>query len=333
MFYNDMFNCINLTLGGKKTNSQLAKWKNCIEFQNAFARLVNKAMARYDFEGLPPTVNQRVLKMSLLFHGSVGWFEKANNLLALPGLPNASVTLYGDFKSMFVYGRNGYNQEISLYVPGGTESAIVNKGLTGYNIGDGRPKGIWMRENEFVYPFLNFCIAYAERISSAYRTVDIEMFHLKRPYIITAEEQVINTVKREMDKVKENEEYIVSSGVFPVDKVNVLPLVNAPENLKSTTDLIEWLYNDFDALCGKNSNSNPDKKAQISVPEVNANNQSILGDIEHIIDYMQEQLDFVNEKFGTNITVKKQEEEEDDDLSGMDSDAGPEPVAAGRSID
>lgn len=332
MWYGEIFGPINLTLGGKaKTNKKLAQYKNYVEFQNVFARLVKKALARYSFEGLPDTVNERVLKMSLLFHGSVCFFEKEGNLLALPAMPNSNLTLYGDFKSCFVYGRNGYHAEIPLYIHGGADSKIVDKGYM--TLPSNTPSGVWVRENEMVYPFLNYCVAYAEKIADTQRTLDVTRSNMKRPYIVVAEEQVVPSIKKFMEDKNDNVDYVVSSGVFDVNKVNVIPFQSTPENLKACTDLVEWYMNDFDALCGLNSNANSDKKERLIVDEVNANNESIEQSVDSVVEYMQSQLDDVNKYFGTNITigVTNKEDDEDDDVFGMDSDSGSESMAAGRS--
>ena len=60
MWYNRFFNCINTNFGDNMTGHKLAQWKNNIELQNIFIRLCNKALSRYDFDGLPDTVNERV---------------------------------------------------------------------------------------------------------------------------------------------------------------------------------------------------------------------------------------------------------------------------------
>lgn len=301
-WYEGLFNCINISLGGKNSTSRkLAKYKNYTEFQNVFARLVKKALARYEFEDLPDTVNERVLKLSFLYHGSACFFEEAGNVIALPATPNANLNIYGDFKSCFVYGRNGYNKEIPLYVHGGADSQLINKGF-GNRI-TAKPKGVWVRENELVYPFLNYCINYADKIADSMRTLDVSRHNIKRPYIIPAEEQVVPTVKKFFDERNDNVDFVVSTGIFPADKVNVLQIPAGAENLKACTDLIEWYMNDFDNLCGKNSNANPDKKERLLVDEVNANNESTEANIDSLITYVQSQLDDVNDYFGTSIRI------------------------------
>lgn len=333
MWYGEIFAPINLTLNGKvKTNKKLAQYKNNIEFQNVFARLVKIALSRYGFENLPETVNDRVLKMALLFHGSVCFFEMEGNVLALPAMPNANLTLYGDFKNCFVYGRNGYNANIPLFIHGGDDSKIVNEGYKTLPENK-RPRGVWVRENELVFPFLNYCITYADKIADCMRTLDVSRTNIKRPYIITAEEQIVNSVKRFFEDRDDNVNYIVSSGVFPADKINLLPIQTTSDSLKACTDLIEWYLNDFYTLCGLNSNANSDKKERLLVDEVNANNESTASNIDSMLNYIQAQLDDVNKYLGTNITIVKNTEEvdEDDDLFGLDKDTGRNEVGSGRS--
>ena len=307
VWYADLFNCINLGLGGRaKQSQQLARFKNRLEFQNAFARLVKKGLARYQFENLPETVSDRVLKQSLLYHGSVCFFEKDGSVLALPACPNSDLTLYGDFKSCQCYGRNGYNVRVPLYVPGADEAPVLNKGVIN---GTAAPKGVFVRENEIVFPFINYCISYAEKIADSMRTLDVTRHNMKRPYIIPAEEQVVPTVKKFFDQRDENQDYIVSTGIFPADKVNVISIPSNEAVLKACTDLIEWYYNDFDGLCGFNTNSNPDKKERLLVDEVNANNESTRMNFGNMMMYIQSQLDDVNKYLGTDIKIVTGEKE------------------------
>lgn len=325
----NIFNCIDLSLGGKsRTQKRIAQFKNQVEFMNALNRLVEKGLARYDFEGLPETVDDRVLKMSLLFHGSVCFFEKDGGILALPAAPNSNLNLYGFYKSCFVYGRNGFNDTIPLFIPGTDDAKILNKGFYTLNQNE-KPRGVYVRENKMTYPFINYCIAYAEKISDTMRSIDTIRKNIKRPFVVTAEEQLVPTVKKFFEDRDDNVEYIVSSGVFPADKINILPIETNVESLKSATDLIEWYYNDFDNLCKKNSNANPDKRERLLVDEVNSNNESKKADEDSFRSYLTEQLDFVNECLGTNIKLK--EVEENDAVLSVGGNAGSDNMGSGRS--
>ena len=318
-WYSDLFSAINLTLGGKAPNhKKLSQMRNNFEFRNSFARLVKKGLARYEFEELPDTVNERVLKQALLFHGSVCFFEKDGSLLALPAMPDSNLTLYGDFKSCFVYGRNGYNSKIPLIIPGGDNSNLINKGFTNTT---GKPYGVYVRENEMSYPFINYCVAYADKIADTMRTLDVTRKNMKRPFIVVVEEQQVNSAKRFFEDRDENVEYVMSSGIYDPSKISVMNFDSVVENVKTSTDLIEWYMNDFDNLCGKNSNSNPDKRERLLVDEVNSNNESTQTQFDSMLEYVQEQLDLVNKSFDTNIKIVKKEVSENDDFQRVDRDA------------
>lgn len=295
------------------TSKKIAKYKNQIEFMNVYASLVNEALGRYKFKGLPDTVNERVLVESLLWYGCVGFFIKDGNILALPGLPTAAFTLYGDPTEMIVHGRNGYVDTIKLFIPNGDDSALVRKSTNGTAPKEGT--GVWVRENKMAFPFVNYCIEYADKIADTLRTLDVTRANIKRPSVVICEESVINSVKAYFNKRDNNEEYVVSSGVFPADKVKFEnPFETNPENLRDCTMLIEWYYNQFRQLEGMKAPSTVDKKAQVSVPELNRDENISDNKQETITDYLQEQLDFVNEKLGCNITVERNMDTEDEEV-------------------
>ena len=314
---NNIVSSIWLDSSGK-TMKKMAQYKNQIEFMNIFAMLVNEALSsRYDIEGQPDTVNPRVVLESLLWYGSVGFFMKDGSVLALPGLPTASYTLYGDPTQMIVHGRNGYVDTVKLFIPNGDDSSLVRSSTNGTAPKDGT--GVWVRENRLVFPFINYCIEYADKIADTLRTLDITRMNIKRPYYIVAEEQIINSVKAFFNQRDNNEEYIVSSGIFPADKIKMMPFENNPENIRDCTMLVEWYLNQFRMLEGLNSPTTVDKKAQISVDEFNSGSE--ISDVKKATDveYLQQQLDFANEKLGTSMKIKKVEVEEKEDVNADNS--------------
>ena len=289
------------------SGKKIAKMKNNIEFMNWFHLLERYAQYRYEFEGLPDTVNERVLKQALLWYGSCAFFDKDDALFCLPARATQDFNVYGDPCYAWVYGRNGYNEQIGLYIKGQDETKFITKGVSGQTHTKG--KGVFVRENYNFYPFINYVNAYACKLTDTARTLDTERFHLKRPYLVTAKEEVVPTVKKYFDKVNENEEYVISTGIFDANDVNALPISLPSGALKDTEELQDWYVNQFLTICGLNNNQDSNKKERLLVDEVNANNESIDMNIKPMIEYLQEQLDDVNKVYGTNITVKDMKEE------------------------
>ena len=290
---------------------ELEKLKNNIEFMNWFNLLQQYAVNRYEFEGLPDTINERVLKQALLWYGSCAFFDKDDALFCLPARATQDFNVYGDPCFAWVYGRNGYNEQISLYIKGQDDTKFITKGVSGQTHTKG--KGVFVRENYMLYPFISYVYSYAMKLSDTARTIDTERFHLKRPYLVTAKEEILPTVKKYFEKVDENENFIVSTGIFDANDVNALPISLPTGALKDTEELQDWYLNQFLTLCGLNNNQDANKKERLIVDEVNANNESIDTNIKPMIEYLQEELDEVNKIYSTNITVKAMKEEFDDE--------------------
>lgn len=325
MWYNGLF-CIPITddLTKKLSYNKKAKILNSIMFQQTFSRLFIDAMNRYHFEGLPETVNERVLLQALMVHGNVIFFEKGGSVLALPGGPTGDgISVYGDFGGAWVYSLNGIlNEEVKLYIPGSDKDAFLAK-TNGSKLG-GSPKGVLVRENEIMYPFVNYVWYYAQAISDAYRTLDVAKLHLKFPYIITAEESVVPSVKKWMEQIEDNTSLIVNSGVFPADKVKVDQLNTTGESVHAITELLEWYENKFRELCGIDSNAVSDKRGEnLLMDEIHINDQATDENVDKTIKTIQKGLDDVNMLFGLNITVERNQDESEvennDDIFGNDN--------------
>lgn len=286
--------------GKAPSSKKLNSFKNAFKFQNVFAALCAEAMTRYRIEGLPDTCNERVVLESLLWYGSVVFFEKAGAIWALPGMPTADYTLNGNPTKSIVHGRNGYVEEYRLYIPQGDKSfgRIGTDGETAPEKG----QAVWVRENYLVYPFIHHVIDFSEAIADTYRTLDVTRANIKRPYVITAEESIIESVKAFFNKRDNNEEYIISSGIFPADKINMLGLDMNPENIRDCTGLIDFYYSKFREL--ETISSAPatiDKKAEITIPELNQNEGAEDAIRRTVQNVLEEELDFANKCLGTSM--------------------------------
>lgn len=322
-WYDGMWN-IPIDLGNSKKNrKRLAEYKNLLSFQIVFQRLVEDALNRYEIEGLPKTISKRVVLQSLLIHGQVCFFEKNGNLFALPGCPEGDFNIYGEPASCYVYSINGLiHEQIKLYIPGSDEATFLNKTLVNL---PSKGKGVLVWENKQRYPFINSVFYYAERISDTLRTLDVVRENIKTPQIFFCEESVKNSVERFLEDRESNMSAIISTGVFEVDKVKTVPIDPKGTALSDITALIEWYENKFRELCGTENNGQMDKKGENLVQaEVEVNDEYTNLGVDKCIETMQECFDYVNDIFGTSITVKKKEEEadvseEESELSGDDN--------------
>lgn len=304
---------------GKSVKKRITELRNAFAFENTFARLVTDALGRYRFNGLPETINERVVLQSLLWYGRVCIFEKGGSLLALPCAPSSEgLNIYGDYGSAWVFAANGkLNEQVKLFIHGGDVDAFLNK-TNGATL-NGQTKGVMIRENAIMYPFIRITLQFSEAIADSYRTLDVVRANIKRPFILTAEESIVPTVKKFLEQRELNYDSVISSGVFDPTKISILPIDVNGTSLTDSTQLIEWYESQFRMLCGKQANGQIDKKGENLIQaEVSVNNEYTEFSVSKALKYIQEGLDDVNKIFGTSITV---EEVDDANISGMDDGA------------
>lgn len=317
MWYNDF----NIWLNPQNIKkSKLASYENNFVFQNVFNSLLGDALHRYDLEGAPDTVSKRVVMQSLLWNASFFVFKKNNAIFALPGVPDGSgINLNGDFAGAYVYGQNGYNEKINLVIPGGDTTSLLEQTNSGITYKEGT--GVLIRENPQMYPFINILIYYASCIADTMRTLDVCRKNAKRPYIISAEQSVVESIKKYFDKRDANEDYIISTGVFPADKVHIEPLQNNPDFTHSASELIDWYTQRFREECGiKNLGAQVDKKGEnLQSAEITYNDEYTNNKVVQWLKCLNEGLSLANEAFGTNMkfvareSLEEKTEEEGDD--------------------
>lgn len=318
MFENIAINIQNLLSSSDKPMKKISAMKNNLSWMNTYFRGLNVASQRYHLKNLPDTIKEQDMKRYLLFKGSCILFEQAGGWFCLPGGGMNNINLNGHPGKAWIYGANGFNKEVNLAIPGGFDSTFARKGLSSILMKES-DKAFYIRENYFNYPFINYIIELSDAIADTMRTLDVARKNIKHPYIITAEQSIFETVKSFFNKRDNNEEFIISSGIFPADKIKMLPLEQNPECIKTSTDLVEWYWNLFYTLCGFDSDGSPDKKAQVSVVEVNSNNAAIAVQAAQVIECLKEDLKFFNDHTGLNIEVEKTDLSEYNDSMELNS--------------
>lgn len=305
MWLNDY---VMISLQGAKNKKKLTKLQNNVIFITTFMRLFNDAITRYKFKGLPDTINERVLLESLCIYGNVTFFDKDNSLLALPSVPSGNgFNMYGDPTSAWVFSKNGlFNQEIDLYIEGGVNAPILNKGTVGIDF-PLKNNGVMVWENYARFPFLNTTIYYASAISDTLRTIDVNRKWLKSPFIPVAEESLIPSINKIFEGMSNNDDIIpVSTGVLDITKFDLKPVDISPDIVKSASELVEWYENKYRELCGVQANTQMDKKGENLISdEVHANDQFTDKTNDVLIECITHYLEFVNKQFSTDISVER----------------------------
>lgn len=281
----------NCSLSQKKK----ARLQNDRRFAQIFFRLYEIAMdSRYNFTGVPQSISEKMLRAALLWNGQACIFKsKEGDLICLPCAVGDDVTIYGDFAGAYVYSPNGYNDRVSLYVPG-----------TDYSPEDAKEgHGVLIRENNAMFPFIETVYYYAEAISDSIRSIDIARKQVKIPALIACDPKMLPSVQKLFSSRDDNEEVIAISSLFPADKISTIPFAQAAaQQIPPLTSLVDWLEHRFRAECGIMANEAIDKKGEnIINAEVSVNEEYTDSSTERLLQNLNTTLGQANAIFGTNI--------------------------------
>lgn len=316
----------NIFLGGgalgKMNKQKMARFKNNFVFQNTWFQMLEDAMTRYKIvekgkDTLPETLNQRVILQSFIWYANCVFFEKNGAIFALPGVPDGSgFNWYGDPAGAWIFSRNGrLNENVKLYIPGSDESVLLKE--SNAPIRSGKVRGVMVWENKSRVPFMRPMMYYAEQIADTMRTLEVARKQLKVPYIIFAEQSAAKSIADDIKRKDDNEEMILSTGVYDPSKASIFPLQGATETVPRCIELIEWYWGKVKELNGICNNSQIDKKgenlieAELTIGEEYTDNA-----LEKIKPVIQQGLDDVKRVLGLDLEVitrldKKEEEEKE----------------------
>lgn len=309
MWYND-FSTIDLSYCNATKAQKKTEWQNRREFWQWLAYFSEMGINRYKITGdYPDTLDERTILQSIFWYGSFCLFNDNGVWLSLPALPASDLTLYGYPRKVNVFGKNGYNKTIGLIQYNGDEEQ-VNKGVSDIPVYDKR--GFWIQEKKFCYPLANSAIIKAEQVADTMRSIDVMRVLLKTPFVVFCIEEMRRTVEEYFKKIDRNEALIVTTGVFDPAKVQVQPLEFNPENVKTARELVEWYLAQYLNWCGVNSNPASDKAERLLVDEVNANDEETDNNVAPTVDWMNAQLERVNDITGWSMKMEVNYEQNKD---------------------
>lgn len=290
-----------------KNKKRLQQYENSMRFIMEFGDKLNTAMAGLPkLKDAPDTISERVVLQSLIFHANVLWFRTKDddkNLYALPAVPQGGWNLNGDFLSAYPYSKNGsINEQIPLFVKGSDESELIKKGVLP-QVGES-PRGVLMWDNKERIPFGITLEYYAKTGADVLRTIDIARVWMKRPFIPICEDQAKSSVEEIMKKIINNDDLIPLSAPASqhIDAFDFKDIVGMNENVNDCMAMYEWYNQQFTGRCLIESQTQLDKKGEnLTTDEIHANDTLITVKREEKKKYWDEQLEYVNECFGTQM--------------------------------
>jgi hypothetical protein len=259
------------------SKKNVVQWENERTYQMFYSRLKDYAISLFKWEGLPETVNERFLELTLYQEGRILFFKDPEmDFLALP----------------FTYGSlNVYHEPVNFH-------AFSINYSKDYDVETSVP--IWANFSR--NPIHWIVEEYAKRLYFVERALDLNIRQQKFPFLILGEESQRLTLMNAYEKWEGNEPFIFGYKTgFDKDAFQVL---NTPVPFVADKLLAykHNLWNEAMTFLGI-GNAKQDKKERLVADEVAANDEQIESSWEVMLKARQIACEQINRKFGLNISV------------------------------
>jgi len=252
------------------------------------------AMNRFEWTGLPTTIDQRYLEHTLFYSALVVFFRHENfGDIVLRG-SGQGVNMYGNPLRFTVFGNKFVQRTLSA-----EEKFEVVKGEpVNYP-----PECVPIYSNYLRTPDLDYAMVYAHKLADIDLTIEINAHNARYTRVITSSEsQKLSAanLNRELDK---GSPVVFVSDLMNPETVGSIDIAVDPDIHVNLPILRTRLHADAMSLFGIN-NSNQDKKERLVADEVAANNDQVAVMRAINLNARQEACTKINRLFGTNIWVE-----------------------------
>lgn len=268
------------------------------------------AINRFEWKGLPESVDPRFLELSLYYTGLCVfyWDKDYDKHLAVRGTGTGYVNMLDNPVSFTVVGPGTMNAA----QPSGemNVTGMLSKTLSAYDPVRHDPKDeeskmkcipIW--GNSMRFPMLNTIMIYAQRLAWMDRTIEINTRNARRTKVVRG---TPNTQLSKMNVARsfdQGDELIVVTDTMAVETdITTLDLGIDPDSYEKLSILRTRTWNELMGLLGID-NANQDKKERLVQAEVGANDSQTDSMRYVSLNARQHAADQINAVFGLNVTV------------------------------
>lgn len=250
--------------------------KTYIDYYN---RLMELALNVFEWENLPPTVDERFLELTLYEMGYCLYFDDPIiGNLALTCTIGGRLDVYRIPILRRAYAVNGYNKMCSA-----KDSVLI------FN-------------NYLHTPTLLTIELFARRLYEIERAIDVNVKGQKTPKAILSSEQQRLTMKNLFMQYDGNEPFIFGDKNLDIEGIKSLD-IGSPFVADKLQILKHQIWNEALTFLGI-ENSNQDKKERLVSDEVGSNYGNVEAQRNVMLNARRQAVKKINAMFGTNISVK-----------------------------
>ena len=250
-------------------------------YKRQLKRLV---ISMFKWSNLPDGISERFIEECLYYDGYIIFFKATQ----------------GPLKGSYVvskaspYSKNIYNEP--THYKAYSSNMMINEIVEADNC-------VLIRNDYLLEGSIQKVNHYAKRISELDKTFDINMQHIKHPYIITGNENQISSIKSFYAKFNNGEPYIIVDQKFRDNNdIKVLP-TTAENHLQLIQLLRRDIFNEALTSFGIN-NVNVNKKERLITAEADQNNEEIEMNRNALYLPRLKAVEEINQKFNLDVTIE-----------------------------
>lgn len=249
--------------------------KTYIDYYN---RLMELALNVFEWENLPPSVDERFIELTLYEMGYCLYFnDEIIGNLALTCTIGGQLDVYRIPVLRRAYAVNGYNKMCST-----KDSVLIF--------------------NNYLHTPTQLTIElFARRLYEIERAIDVNVKAQKTPTLILSSEQQRLTMQNLYMQYDGNEPFIFGDKNMDIEGIKSLK-TDAPFVADKLENLKHQIWNEALTFCGI-ENSNQDKKERLVSDEVGSNYGNIEAQRNVMLNARKQAVKKINAMFGTNIDV------------------------------
>jgi hypothetical protein len=269
------FNPLNMK---KPKRSWEAMKLNNDTFIDYMTRLEEIAINMFEWSGLPDTVDERFIELTLCEYGYLVYFndEVIGDLVAT-AMIGGPLDMYRIPIYRRAYAYNGYQKDLD------------NK------------NSVLVFNNYLHTPSMLTIILYARRLYEIERTIDVNVKAQKTPVCILCDESQLFTMKQAYEKFDGNEPVIFGTKNLDLKMVQAMK-TDAPFVADKLNTLKRQTWNEAMTIFGV-ENANVEKRERLVTDEVLSNLGSVQAQRYTMLNSRRQAADKINKMFGTHIEV------------------------------
>lgn len=271
---------MSTALPGVKYRRKKADTLNQLVFNDYLTRLIQLAMSRFEWSGLPESINIRYMEQTLMNQGMAGFYKNQSvGFLCLPVVQRGKLNMYEE--------PTAWN----------TVNPVFHDDL--------EENGSWVIIYDTITHdrTIDTLMLFAERLANVERTLDVNVGAQKTPVLIVCTEQQRLTLENVYISYVGNQPVIFADDqVINKDTLKVLK-TDAPYLCDKLMIYKHNIWNEALTFLGLN-NVNTDKKERLITDEAQANNQLIMMSAESALRARENACKEINQLFGLAVSVK-----------------------------